>query len=79
MNVKELLLDNVRGRVRNLIWNEVDSAMDGASDEAAQKGKPFDDLEKIKTLYNKTKEIYKKYEPLLKEMEKDEKKATDKV
>lgn len=77
MNVKELLFDNVRGRIRNLIWNEVDKGIDVAENNAAQKGKPFDDVDRIKTLYKITKQEYKKYESLLKEMERDAKKTED--
>lgn len=72
MNVKQLLFDNVRGRVKVLLWTEIDKLADKAEQEASDRGEPLDEAGRIRVLYKLTKELYKKYEPLLKEMEKEE-------
>ena len=66
MNVKELLYDNVRGRVRQIIWINVISEFEKKTDFVNEE-------EQIKFLYKRTKEEYNKYESLLKEMEADSK------
>ena len=66
-NVKELLFDNVRGRVREMIWNEVKKDLDKYEAE-----KNPDDKQKIAFLYKRCKQWYAEYQSLLEDMEKDE-------
>ncbi len=68
MNVKQLLYENVRGRVRGLLWNNVVADLDAREKELPS----LDDKGVIKYLYKRTKYWYKQYESTLKEMEKDE-------
>ncbi len=64
MNVKELLFENVKGRVRGLLWNNVIADL-----EAEEKTGVFTgDKDVIKYLYERTLYWYKEYEPLLKKM-----------
>jgi hypothetical protein len=72
MDVKELVYDNVRGRVRELIWRNVVMDVDRMEAELNP-----DDAGKIRLLYERTKYWYGQFEPLLKEMESDEKEAAN--
>ena len=67
VNVKEQLYNNVRGRIREILWNDIKEAFD-----VYERNNNPDNRGKIKALYDITKELYTEYEPLLKEMEKDE-------
>ena len=69
MTVKEYLMNNVRGRVRDWLWKEINKEIDAAENKAAEKGKPFGDEVKYKITYEKTKEIYEKYKSFVEEME----------
>ena len=71
MNVKQLLYENVRGRVRGLLWNNVVADLDAREKELPA----LDDKGVIKYIYKRTKHWYKQYESLLKEMEEDEDKT----
>ena len=68
MDVKQLLYDNVRGRVRARLWDKVVADLDKREKELPA----LDDKGVIKYLYKRTKYWYKQYESLLKEMEEDE-------
>jgi FMN phosphatase YigB (HAD superfamily) len=72
VNVKQLLYDNVRGRVRELIWNEVKERID-----AHERENNPNNHEKIKALFEITKECYDEYRELLKEMEANEKETAN--
>lgn len=67
MDVKEQLYNNVRGRIREIIWNDVKEDFD-----AYERDNNPNNEEKIKALYNITKDHYSAYQALLKEMEADE-------
>ena len=75
MNVKELLLDNVRGRVREMLWNNVKK--DLSAEE--KRNLTLTDEGRIKFLYERSKYWYEEYEPLLKEMEGTGKKVKEKT
>ena len=66
--IRQLLFDNVRGRIRAIMWAKVVSAF-----EAAEGQTLFTEEEKITFLIDKTKEVYTEYESYFKEMEDDEK------
>ncbi len=67
MTVKEFLFNNVRGRVRGILWANIINEFDAANEK-----EPLSEAKQIRTLYNITKRFYKKYEPLIKEMDNEE-------
>jgi len=68
MDVKELLFNNVRGRVRDVLW----SAITQEADRIEREKLSLTDKQKIEVLYNATKKYYAEYESLLEKMEKEE-------
>jgi hypothetical protein len=67
MNVKELLFENVRGRIKTLLWTEVVKDIDNKEASGGFKN----DEARMKYYYERANYWYEKYEPLLKKMEGD--------
>jgi hypothetical protein len=62
--IRQLLFDNVRGRIRQLIWNDVIAGYDGAEGVTL-----FTEEDKIRYLIDTTKKKYKQYKPYFEEMD----------